>query len=338
MRNAFSLRRHQDSLIARVVLLVIVVLLTLGAFELFLRAQVPPPFVTVFQTSQIEGLPYQHRPHASALYFGNLVEINSHGFRGPEVGAKKQGLRRIALIGDSITFGHVPYDETLAVCLTANLRQRGDQSEVVNCGVSGYSASHIAVMLERQVLDLSPDAIVYVFCDNDAPLRGPTVPDKISPDHVIDLKNTFFMHSAFLELSGQSAKALLRAIGIQPNSGYVAEQLENWRNGGAERLRVALKKMRDLSIARGVPFYVVSTPPMAHPGRNPFAEIERGIEDAAAQLSIPFLDLRQAFPPGENLGRYRVSVFDSHPNGEANKRMAALMAEWIQSLPGGRVD
>lgn len=316
--------------LVRAALLLVASTVTLGALEIVLSTQVAAPFPNVLRTSTLEGLPHQLRPGHSGQYFGQHVAINSRGFRGPEVSAKTAHVRRIVLIGDSITFGHVAHEDTLGVRLTAHLRESGAAAEVLNCGVPGYDAAHVALTLETDILDLDPDLVVYVFCFNDTPLPDPTPRTVIPEDHVVNPRASFPLRSAALELLGRGAKAVMRKFGTPSSSGYVAETLANWQEGGADRLRAAVRRMQTLCESRTIPFVVAVSPTMMPPRANPYAPIEDGIRNICAELGMSCIDLRAAFAPDEDLGRLQVSLYDSHPNGQANERMAALLAEKLK--------
>lgn len=97
--------------------------------------------------------------------------INALGFRGPEVGPKPAGTYRVAVVGDSATFGSmVDEDERtlpgrLAVLL--NAAGRGARFEVINAGVPGYNVRQIYYTLLYKVLPLKPDLVVYNLFPND---------------------------------------------------------------------------------------------------------------------------------------------------------------------------
>lgn len=316
--------------VARLLVVAAAVFIACIPIELYLRSQIAAPFVTVAQTSEVEGLPYQLRPEFSTLYYGNRVDINRHGFRGPDVSAKKEGCSRIALLGDSYTFGHVALEDTLAVILAARLKEFGEETEVLNCGVPGYDANNLAIMLEKQVLELAPDVVIYMFCYNDTPPPGPTPRPIISPDKVIDPVSEFPLRSALLQLTGVTIKAGMRNLGFTSSQGSIADDLNNFQNGGAERLKEAVIKMRDLCQANNLPFRVVSCPFLVSAKFNPWKHVEEEIQKFCADHSIPFIDLRGAFSPDDNLTNYHRSLFDGHPDGKANKQMASFLAEKIK--------
>lgn len=99
------------------------------------------------------------------------VRINALGLRGPELGSKKPGTRRVLVFGDSFVFG-VGVDEehllTSQLEILFNATSDG-RFEVVNMGVSGYSTDQEYILMQELGVDLSPDLVVVVVCDNDFP-------------------------------------------------------------------------------------------------------------------------------------------------------------------------
>lgn len=93
-------------------------------------------------------------------------EINSIGFRGPEIPRQPpNGFKRLLVIGDSIVEGHgVDFNHTFAYRLGENLRDVG--WEVINVGVGGASPIYYAANLDRY-LSLKPDAVLILIYDND---------------------------------------------------------------------------------------------------------------------------------------------------------------------------
>ena len=91
------------------------------------------------------------------------IRINALGFRGSET-TRVPARRRVVCIGDSFTFGDFVEDgETLP----ARLEALFDGSvEFVNGGVGGSTILDQRVFLER-LLDLSPDAVLLLYSEND---------------------------------------------------------------------------------------------------------------------------------------------------------------------------
>ena len=92
--------------------------------------------------------------------------INAHGLRGPELAAGDGASFRIALLGDSCTFGfRVPHAWTYGARLEALLRSTfpARSVQVLNAGVPGYSIVQGRRRFEEDVLPLQPDAAVLYF-------------------------------------------------------------------------------------------------------------------------------------------------------------------------------
>ena len=103
--------------------------------------------------------------------------LNARGYRGPQaVVPKDPGVIRIAVLGDSCTFGIVqadeksfrtptPYPERLQTNLSRSLPRF--KFEVLNYGVIGYTSYQGLRLLRREVLEDKPDFVVIRFGWND---------------------------------------------------------------------------------------------------------------------------------------------------------------------------
>src|SRR4051794_39884304 len=68
--------------------------------------------------------------------FTTHVRINQLGIRGPEIGPRRPGVRRVLVLGDSFTFGAgVEEAETFPAQLAAELTRRGAPAEGINAGI-----------------------------------------------------------------------------------------------------------------------------------------------------------------------------------------------------------
>jgi len=106
--------------------------------------------------------------------------VNSLGLRGPETTVEKPaGVRRVAVLGDSIAFGYWVSDEQgFARQLQLMLNERAvaaplavapgrGRVEVLNFGVPGYNLEQEIEMLRAKALAFQPDLVVVLFCLND---------------------------------------------------------------------------------------------------------------------------------------------------------------------------
>jgi lysophospholipase L1-like esterase len=125
----------------------------------------PNPYIVRMRPYLFSHIPGSRYFQARATYRVSY-EINSLGFRGPEITPQPPaGLKRLLVIGDSIVEGHGnEFSATFAYLLNEQLRAAG--WEVLNVGVQGASPIYFAANLERY-LSLRPDAVLIVIFEND---------------------------------------------------------------------------------------------------------------------------------------------------------------------------
>lgn len=105
------------------------------------------------------------------LWGGKRLSSNSHGLRGvrePEL-PKPEGLWRIAVFGDSFTFGEEVSDhETFAHQLEKLLADQGTPVEVLNFGVHGYGHDQMLLRLRQALPVFQPDVVILGYVSDDS--------------------------------------------------------------------------------------------------------------------------------------------------------------------------
>lgn len=96
--------------------------------------------------------------------FDVTYKINAQGFRDDEHYKYFKERTRVAIFGDSFTFGNgVPNNQTFAKIL-----EKETGYEVLNFGVSGYDPGQYYLALKNKGLNYNPDIIVYsIYLGND---------------------------------------------------------------------------------------------------------------------------------------------------------------------------
>lgn len=98
-----------------------------------------------------------------SIYFSSV-----EGIRSPRVGmsfAKVPARRRIAIVGDSFTFGlEVQYEETWGHQLELAL---GSEFQVLNFGVDGYGVDQAYLRYQRDVLSWHPEVVILGVINDD---------------------------------------------------------------------------------------------------------------------------------------------------------------------------
>jgi len=116
--------------------------------------------------------------------YGNVVHVNTHGFVDAEWAARRPGVPRIVVIGDSfVQAAQVSLEQGYGRQLARDLSQRaGHQVEVLSLGVPGAGTGTALLLLQQQVPALQPDVVVYGFTtSNDVLNNDPELdpkPDK----------------------------------------------------------------------------------------------------------------------------------------------------------------
>jgi hypothetical protein len=103
------------------------------------------------------------RRSENGLYFSSV-----EGIRSPRIGMRFGSLRpnrRIAIVGDSFTFGlEVPYEGTWGYKLEQKL---GAQFQVLNFGVDGYGLDQALLRYQRDVIPWHPDIVIIGLINDD---------------------------------------------------------------------------------------------------------------------------------------------------------------------------
>ncbi|MFH1619013.1 MAG: GDSL-type esterase/lipase family protein, partial [bacterium] len=115
---------------------------------------------------------WKMRPRLNVSFHGVRILTNKLGFREKEIPlVKKSGTLRILCLGASPTFGWgVSETDRYSNVLHKMLRESaftGENLEVINAGVIGYSSYQGAVLLKKIMPVLKPDIVTVPFVVND---------------------------------------------------------------------------------------------------------------------------------------------------------------------------
>ena len=141
------------------------ILVCFGLLELGLRitglVQVGPHPPLIYQQSSDPAISYELIPSLDRKAYRSTVTTNALGLRSSEIDASRP---KIAVIGDSITFGYgVENDETIAARLEAQL----PTVQFLNAGVPGYHLGQETALYRERIQALHPISVILVFHPND---------------------------------------------------------------------------------------------------------------------------------------------------------------------------
>jgi lysophospholipase L1-like esterase len=355
--------------------------LTLGLFESGLRIygfnpfghilDAPSPEQAAFlRPSDHENLDYELVPGASGFIWGADVEINAEGLRDRDITIEKPpGTRRIAVIGDSVTFGNLlPLVDTYPKQLERRLRDRGEPVEVLNFGVGGYDTLQEVALFEHNALRFDPDGVVVGYSANDLSNFSPNLQyirrltNYASPIYRLRVAQFIAVWRDRLLLARAAAAANTEEAYREANRERIADlsgdavlakrraRLESYLEAHPKaaahpilgmyassarigKLRFALERLAALAGEREVPVVVVIVPSLAAPKFEPGFRLAYDIaEHEASRLGFEVLRLDDAFLE-VGLSNLRVIPSDPHPNREGHRMIAEALTDVLAEPP-----
>jgi len=253
-----------------------------------------------------------------------VVRVRTTG-HGRPVGFRDDGFQggpRVAILGDSYTFGYgVDQGESFPEQLERRLRARGIAIDVINGGVPGFGAREQRRMLEKHVLPLKPALVLVAVYGND-------LGDNVRSAHArwLGIREFLGVHSILYQIASAARAAHPRIDARVAGKSPSESRSERPAQRSAERPsaegyaieRRELARMRNLCAARGVRFGLIllpDTPPLEEGRLRP--------EGAA----VPILDLEPRFA-GLPRDAWR-NPYVGHLTPEANGWVAEAIAEFM---------
>jgi len=90
-------------------------------------------------------------------------KLNSQGFKDEEFSEEKEDVYRILGIGDSFSFGVVPYKHNYLTLIESQLNVGNANVEVLNMGIPSIGPKEYLSLLVKEGLALHPDAVLLSF-------------------------------------------------------------------------------------------------------------------------------------------------------------------------------
>jgi len=258
--------------------------------------------------------------------------MNSHGMRQPEVPrAKPPGVKRVAVIGDSISFGVgvASYREVYPHLLKelCNAAGRPPLVQVLNFGVVGNTSWQARLSLP-EVLSFDPDALLLMVGNNDSrqllgrfALPEALVPEVIAFDDALGAWLPGSRSSVLLNLLRRSA-VLARASALRrrPGSGSDTRvSLADFRSNLATiaascRLRRVTLYLADEKLAVNPAAEYEKSPGDRSKMKN-YPAFRAALEEIASEPGVAFIDIgsrleaeRRPAPPGYDPRSNRVQA------------------------------
>lgn len=253
-----------------------------------------------------------------------VVVRNKDGFRERPIAAKTPGTFRIAVVGDSFTFGNgIAAGDRYSAVMQRMLPER---FEVLNFGVPGNNTIEHGGLIASRLGAFAPDFILVQWFVNDVEF------DEKSRPMVDRLVASAGVHEMLLH---QSASYTLlnswwtrRQVFGQTSASYATYMSSRFGDPQADAVRREREAMRALAgAARGlhVPLGVVLFPDTGYDlgAGYPFEFLHQRVIDFCAEQQLTCVDLRPDFAAVKDRRSLWANRLDPHPSAAANA-LAAL--------------
>lgn len=277
-----------------------------------------------------EEIPYVHKPNLAGARARGLAIINtdSLGLRsmmtGERVAPRGTGEYRIAIVGDSVTFGEgvTRTEDTYAQVLeeTLNRRQGGVKVRVFNFAASAYSVRVMSATLRRRMSEVEPDLVLMALVPADFNLaRTPSVD---AWGYLTDQKLSGFLpRDSRLRLALRKIHTIyLLRDAIYPLIDRSRKAEDVIAAGGVPDSYSFVKEFKATADERALASCVVLLPSLQSEFGNVTAQLRAD--------GISFVDLsalRARFTPEQ----FRASRFDVHPSALVHRRMGETLAKYV---------
>lgn len=284
-----------------------------------------PDWHSTFRSSPILG--YERIPNSAP-------EVNSYGMIGKEYPLRKtKDVFRILVLGDSIT----QFD--FYVRILENLLNNANLSytfELWNAGVTGYEVNQYANYLKFRGIHYNPDMILIGFCLNDFNIFGTLITYKNAKgfrgyyysgnefSRRIPIDNVLFTHSY-----------LYRFIILSVDKVFAKFNQDYYINERIKTGETFLREIKNITLSRKIKLLAAVFPylkPIDEYMDYQKEEYENMIR-VLKGLDIDYIDLREAFPDGDEIKSLRIVDTDYiHPSEKGHAVAAEAIFNYMLKM------
>jgi len=347
---------HIKNLVQNGTLLVVSITVALVFCEVVVRAFDIGPEIQVvsFENHQISENPvlgYELIPNSR----DGEARINKDGMRDRDYPLRKPGdTFRIAVVGDSITFGYnVEARDTYAKRLEELLNKDLEgtwQFEVMNFGVSGYNVIQIAENLRTKVLKYDPDLLLYGYCLNDPQEYSHEMErllDRLQADEryylntrrysrgLLAHSKLFLLTRYMFELSTQDMQAVGDEADVSIDPQVIALRKGNYASyfkgiyssgDGSQRLKQGLEM---ISNATDVPLVAVIFPIFSDLEDYPLTSVHELVKKEFLDNGHQVIDLLDTYAHAMEQPGHALNYEPLHPTPAGHLLAAGVIADYL---------
>jgi hypothetical protein len=263
------------------------------------------------------------------------IRLNPAGFRErPFVVDKPRGVYRIAVVGDSFTYGNgIRQEDRYSDVLQAHLPSH---FEVLNFGVAGANTPEHRQLVQHLLEDITPDFILlqwYVNDVEDDDSSGRPTFHSLAPAGW--LHNWLNANSALYTIANMQWAETQAALGMTVSyTDYLHHRLGDPNSTDSTRDRELLRDLIAITQRAHVAIGMVLFPDTAAmlDARYPFGYLHDRTLAVCAEREITCLDLRSAFAQVKDVQTLWANRLDHHPSAAANAIAAEKILETFSGI------
>jgi hypothetical protein len=264
-------------------------------------------------------------------YGGDVVHRNAAGFRErPFSVDKPAGTYRIAIVGDSFTYGNgVRQQDRYSDLLHAKLP---DHIEVLNFGAGGANTPEHRNLIARLLPEVHPDFVLLQWYVNDTEDDDSTGRPSFYPlAPVPSLHQWLNDSSALYTIANMQWAETQVALGMTVSyTEYLQRRLGDPNSHDSQLERHLMLDLIALCRRANVPIGIVLFPDTARPDFGsgyPFGYLHERVLDICREQNLVCVDLRDAFSKVKDHRLLWASRLDHHPSALANEIAAVKIFE-----------
>jgi len=271
---------------------------------------------------------------AKAMYWqGALHVFNEEGFRWSKpLPPKRNDTYRVMVVGDSLTYGLGIAEESRFSYQVEKSLGADFRIDVINMGHNGYRSEDNLAVVRKYLPVLRPNLVLYAVClNNFLPTGASPYPDH--PAHPFPLPEAFenwmIAHTRIGALSNDLYDDALRRFHLRRD--FYDDILADFA-GYQRRFAGDVAQMNEVVRTAGLPpllAIVIDQFPVYQGRGHQIARIAEGDFVKAGAEIIPSEPFYRA-QSGRNLS---VSRWEGHPNEEANRIWAEMIADALRGRP-----
>jgi lysophospholipase L1-like esterase len=269
------------------------------------------------------------------------VKLNTWGYRDRDFSIQKpDGVYRIAVVGDSLTYGQgIAEQERFSNLIETKLNEGSGGYQVLNFGRPGTETVDHLAAINTLVLKSKPDFILLQWYIND--FEGEVTTPRPAPHPLIPhwgIHSLLHSSSALYYLLNQQWSALQTHLGfVASYQDYLLHLLGDPSTAESRQAIKTLDELIDTSLRHDIPIAIVLFPDTGYQeGRPyPYGYLHERVLESCKKKQIPCLDIMAVLAPYYDLQEFRklrASRLDGHPSAMVNQLAADRILEEFEPI------